>query len=203
MTVRVFQIACLILAMSGCGGDKALSPLSKDAVILAFGDSLTFGTGATPSTSYPAVLAQKTGLQVINAGVPGEVSAAGLQRLPRLLQQHQPDLLVLIHGGNDLLRRQSRTKAASNLEAMIAMARSKGVQVVMVGVPKPGLILSVAEFYEQVADKTDTPIEPDAIADILQYPSNKADAVHPNAAGYRMLAEAVYDLLVDQGAIAN
>lgn len=201
MRVREFLIL-LCLFLSGCGNDQYLSPLPAGSVVLAFGDSLTFGTGAISSASYPEVLQQMTGFDVVNAGIPGEVSAAGLRRLPRLLETHQPDLVVLIHGGNDLLRRQNQSMAARNLESMIALVRESGAQVVMLGVPKPGLLLSPAAFYEEVAEATGTPIDADAIADILQYPSNKSDAVHPNAAGYQMLAEAVYELLDENGAIA-
>ena len=175
--------------------------LSSEATILAFGDSLTYGTGASRSSSYPSVLEELSGRRVVNAGIPGEVSSAGLARLPAVLDEHNPDLMVLIHGGNDMLRRQNLRSAASNLEAMIEVARSRDVGVVMVGVPKPGLILSPAPFYEEVATRTGTPIDADAIADVLQYPANKSDAVHPNADGYRQLAEAVFDLLQDAGAL--
>jgi len=71
----------------------------------------------------------------------------------------------------------------------------------MMGVPKPGLLLSPAEFYEQVATQTNTPADLDAIADILQYPANKSDAVHPNATGYRMLAERVEELIREEGGL--
>lgn len=201
--LRTFRVGLVILLLAGCGGSQQLSPLPRDAVILAFGDSLTYGTGASRSSSYPSVLAQMTGYKVINAGVPGEVTAVGLQRLPGMLEAHDPDLVVLIHGGNDMLRRQNRAAAAKNIEAMIALIRERNAQVVMLGVPQPGLILSTADFYEQVAESTATPIDADALADILQYASNKSDTVHPNASGYRMLAEAVHELLEDNGALTR
>ncbi len=189
------------ILLAACGSDQTLRPLAADAVILAFGDSLTFGTGAGRSESYPSVLGNLTGRTVVNAGVPGEVSAKGLTRLPGLLERHQPDLVVLIHGGNDMLRRQSRSGTADNLRRMIALARESGADVVLLGVPAPGLILSTASFYEEVAESTGTPIDSNALADVLQYPSNKSDPVHPNGKGYRMLAEAVRALLAENGAL--
>ena len=190
-----------LVLLGACGSDQALRPLATDAVILAFGDSLTFGTGAGRNESYPSVLGRMIGRTVVNAGVPGEVTATGLSRLPGLLQQHQPDLVVLIHGGNDMLRRQNRSHAADNLRSMIGLARDSGADVVLLGVPQPGLILRTATFYTDVAESTGTPLDGDVLADILQYTSNKSDPVQPNSRGCRMLAEAVRDLLADHDAL--
>ena len=179
----------------------ALKPLPEDGVVLAFGDSLTFGTGAVTQSSYPVILGQLIDRKVINAGVPGEVTANGLKRLQTVLGETRPDLVVLIHGGNDMLRRHNLKDTATNLKTMIELCRQSGAEVVMLGVPKPGLILSAASFYTTVSEETGTPIDNEVIADILQYPANKSDPVHPNARGYRILAEKVRDLLVETGVV--
>ena len=194
-------LTLLVALLAACGSDITLDPLPRGAVVLAFGDSLTYGTGAAPGRSYPDVLSDMTGLRIVNAGVPGETTTKGLTRLPEALDEFNPDLVILIHGGNDMLRRQSRSGAAANLTRMIELSRDSGAEVVMLAVPAPGLILSPAAFYGEVAENTGTPIDTDALADILQYPSNKADPIHPNAAGYRMLAERVEDLLKETGAL--
>jgi hypothetical protein len=100
-----------------------------------------------------------------------------------------------------MLRRHNLAIAADNLRAMIAMARGKGIDVVMLGVPNPGLLLSPAQFYETVAAETGVPADLDVISDVLQYPANKSDAVHPNAMGYRIMAERIVELLEDEGAL--
>ena len=193
-----------MLLITGCGDPgPSIEPLPDDGVILAYGDSLTYGTGVKREQSYPSILQALTGHRVINAGVPGEVTADGLKRLPGLLDQHQPDLLILIHGGNDMLRKKNLDTAAENLRQMIGMSRSRDIPVVMMGVPNPTIILSTADFYEQVAADLEVPIEIDAIADILQYPGNKSDTVHPNAKGYRMMAESVHALLQSAGALSE
>ncbi len=190
-----------LLLLISCGDHPQVKPLADDAVILAFGDSLTFGTGTARSQSYPARLAEMTSRSVVNAGVPGEVTSNGVKRLPGALDEHRPQLVVLIHGGNDMLRGLGFTRASENLKQMIRMAHDRGIDVVMLGVPKPGLILSAPDFYGQVAADTGVPIDTDAIADILQYPANKSDAIHPNGKGYRMMAERVDALLRTSGAL--
>jgi lysophospholipase L1-like esterase len=197
-------VVVLLLLLPGACGPKTpqLPPLPEDGLVLAFGDSLTYGTGATADDSYPAVLERLIGRPVIRSGVPGEVSAAGLKRLAGTLKRYRPDLLVLCHGGNDILRLNNDDKTAANLRAMVKLARSQGVEVVLIGVPKPGLFLSDgAGFYQRIARDFAIPYAGEILGDILGSPSLKSDAIHPNAAGYRKLAESVAVLLRKSGAI--
>ncbi len=192
----------LALLLAGCSDDSPkLQPLLPDAVILAFGDSLTYGSGSSDGNDYPAVLERLSGMEVINAGIPGELSSSGLSRLPELLENHQPELLILIHGGNDILKKKDLTQTASNLEQMIKLARDANVQVVMMAVPKPGLLLGSAPFYEQVAAKAGIPIDLDTLASMLQRNGTKSDTIHPNNKGYKIMAKNLYQLLIDAGAI--
>lgn len=198
---RSLLFACIFLLSTACDTGPKLDALAPDAVILAFGNSLTFGTGARPAQSYPAVLAELTGRDVINAGAPGEVSKTGLKRLPRWVERHEPDLVVICHGGNDLLRRLGDEQLEQNLRDMVMMLREGGIAVVMLGVPEPGLFLSSADVYEEVADDLDVPLEDDIVPDLLGDNQFKSDQIHPNAKGYRRMAEAVHQLLVDSGAL--
>jgi acyl-CoA thioesterase-1 len=106
-----------------------------------FDDSLTFGTGATLTESYPAILERLVGRRVVNEGIPGEISGEGLVRLPEVLKREKPALLILCHGANDLLRFQDKRQAAANLQAMIRLARKNGTAVVLIAVPAPGITL--------------------------------------------------------------
>ena len=157
----------LLLLFAACSKTPQLAKLPNDAVILAFGDSLTFGTGATPQTSYPAMLEKLIGRRVIGAGVPGEVTAEGLERLPDVIEEENPRLMILCHGGNDLLRKTGEDKAEANLRAMIALAKSKGIQVVMIAVPKPGFTLASPPYYEKIASDLQLPIESKILRSIL------------------------------------
>lgn len=208
MTQSIRRIlAALILvataiSLSGCGDDAPrLNALSQDAVILAFGDSLTYGTGANHKTeSYPAVLANLSRRTVINAGIPGEVSREGLERLGQLLDEYQPDLVLLCHGGNDLIRKLDETALSNNLSEMVAQIRARGAQVVMVSVPKPGIFLKPAVLYSELANELQVPIENDIIAEVESETALKSDPIHPNARGYRIIAEEIHQLLLDSGA---
>ncbi|MGH8503097.1 MAG: GDSL-type esterase/lipase family protein [Gammaproteobacteria bacterium] len=170
-------------------------------MIVAFGDSLTSGSGASTGRTYPDVLADLTHRTVINAGVPGEVSEAGRQRLAGVLVEHSPRLLILIHGGNDLLRGLDDERLRANLAAMLRTARSRNVAVVMLGVPERGLFLNSADLYQELADEFSVPIDTDTLPAILSDRSLKSDTIHPNDKGYRMIAESVYRLLADHGAL--
>jgi len=84
-----FFVALLVLFLAACDRAPTLPKLSSHDVIVAFGDSLTHGTGASDDTAYPAVLASLTRRTVINAGVPGDTTASGLQRLPGVLAEYK------------------------------------------------------------------------------------------------------------------
>ncbi len=188
--------------LSACGESvPALPRLAPDAVVLAFGDSLTHGTGAERHESYPAVLSELIGRQVINAGRPGELSEAGLKRLSALLDRHQPALLILCHGGNDLLRRQSSIQAEENLRQMVFMAKARGIPVVLIGVPAPGLWLSAADHYQKIATDLRLPYQGEVLPEILGENGLKSDMIHPNREGYRIMAASVAALLREAGAI--
>lgn len=195
-------LAALLVLLSACGGGSPkLARLAPDAVVLAFGDSLTFGTGASPGESYPARLESLIGRKVISAGVPGEATAEGLARLPSALEDAKPQLVILCHGGNDFLRKLDDAETANNIRAMVRLARSRGAQVVLVGVPKPGLLPSPADFYPEIAKELGLPYEDSALRKILTDNSLKFDLVHPNATGYARLAEAVAALMKKAGAV--
>ncbi|MBM4181008.1 MAG: arylesterase [Betaproteobacteria bacterium] len=193
--------ALLAALLAGCGGDDpGLPRLGAQDVLLAFGDSLTHGTGAAPEQSYPAQLGALIGRPVVNAGVPGETTEQGLRRLPEVLQRHAPRILLLCLGGNDFLR-GGAASAEANLAAMIELARAQGVAVVLIGVPEPKLLGGVADLYPRLAERYALPFEGEALNQVLRQASLKADPVHPNAQGYARIAQSLAELLREAGAL--
>ncbi len=179
-----------------------MNTLLPHDTILAFGDSITYGHGAGYDESYPAHLSSLTGHKVINAGINGETSDEGLRRLPKLLEDRSIKLIILCFGGNDILRRQSMDTLKNNLKTMIHMAKAKEIDVLLVAVPNISLFgISPLELYEEVAQEEDIPLLSGVLADILSDPALKNDQIHPNALGYKQMAEKIYESLVENGSI--
>jgi len=193
-------IALMCVLIQGCGNSGSLSPVSSSGTILAFGDSLTSGVGVNPEQSYPSVLARLSNRKVINAGISGELTSEGLARLSDVLDETSPELMILLEGGNDILQNKSLQKAKQNLSQMIAIAKEKGVQVVLIGVPEKQLFSSSAAIYAELADEHALVFEPELISTLIKKRSYKSDSVHFNKAGYEKMAEEIYQLLEKEGA---
>ncbi len=182
-------VAVLLGLLVACARSPTIRPLAADAVVVAFGDSLTSGYGAEEGQDYPAALAKLSGWRVINAGIPGELSGMGLGRLPSVLAEHRPALVILCHGGNDILTGAAPAAIAANLDAMIRLCREAGADVLLVAVPQKGFVLKPAAFYAEVAERNGIPCDDRIISKVLSKPPLKSDYVHPNAKGYALIAE--------------
>lgn len=190
----LYSIALLSLALAACN-KPTIRAVTPDTVVMAFGDSLTSGYGASGEASYPATLQALIGCEVINAGISGQDTAQGLRRLPDELEAHQPDLVILCMGGNDMLRKQSEAQTQKNLKEMIELSQSAGADVALIGVPKPGLLLRVPKFYETLAEAYDLPYDDSLLPHILSKNALKSDQIHPNDAGYQLMAERIHALI--------
>ena len=202
LVTLVLSILTSVLLLSSCSQAK-LPVLQSEDVVVAFGDSLTAGYGVDKTQSYPSVLASITGLKVINAGISGETTAEGLERLPEVLETHQPQLVILLEGGNDVLQKVSEPQIKSNLKQMIQLIQQSGAAVLLVGVPEKKVFGSSLELYSELASEHDIPIEEDIVASLMKRLSMKSDYVHFNALGYQAMAQAIYEALQKSGAITN
>ena len=197
---RALLALLLSLFLWACG-DSTLAPLPPGSRILAFGDSLTQGVGVSPAASYPSVLAELTGFEVINAGISGETTVDGLPRLAGELERVDPQFFILIEGGNDILRNLGAPQTKANLAAMLDLAAARNLPVLLVGVPEKNLFSSVAPLYDELADEYPVLYERTLIGDLMRKPRFKSDAVHFNERGYRQMAETIADKLREAGAI--
>ena len=184
--------------------NRKMNSLLPDDTILALGDSLTYGHGAGHNESYPALISSLSGYKVINAGMNGETSEEGLRRLPKLLEDRSVKLMILCFGGNDILRKKPMDSLKQNLKTMIQMAKEKKIGVLLVAVPNISLFgLSPLALYEEVADEENIPLVSGVLAEILGNPALKSDQIHPNALGYKQMAEKIYESVVENGWLAH
>ena len=195
--VRVAGAGLLAAALAGCGRDKKTAqPVPPGSTVLALGDSLTFGTGASAETCYPTVLAVLTGWNVVNAGVPGDTSAQALARLPALLAEHQPKLVIVSIGGNDFLRKLPESDTRTHVHAICKQSLAAGAQVLLVAVPRATVAAALGQMtdhalYAEVAKDLKIPLQREAWGEVLAQPDLRADAVHANARGYAQFARSV------------
>ncbi len=201
---KIFSLLLLSLVLAACTSEK-VPTLPKDAVVVILGDSLSYGTGAAEGEDYPTLLAENTGWTIINAGVPGDTTADGLIRLPALLEEYRPQLLMIALGGNDFLRRTPNAQTITNLKAIIQQAKSKDTQVLLIAIPEFSPVkaafggLPDHPLYEKIAEETQVLLIEDTFTDVLSKNSLKADQIHPNAEGYREVEAQLRESLSELG----
>jgi lysophospholipase L1-like esterase len=203
---RGLLAAAALAPLAGCGRQAPRhAALPAGSTVLALGDSLTFGTGAPPDAAYPTRLAALTGWNVVNAGVPADTSAQARARLPGLLAEHAPKLVLLSIGGNDLLRQVPEEEARRNIAAMLDEIRAAGAQAVLIGVPRPALMAALLRslddhpLYAELAETQRVPVFASGWATVLSDPALKADQIHANAAGYERFARDLHAFLKAAG----
>ncbi len=170
-----------------------VSKLNENNTILAFGDSITYGFGADSHESYPYILSQLTNKNIINAGMNGDTSAEGLQRLPAILKDDSIKLMLLCFGGNDIIQKQPLSEIKSNLKKMIQMAKAKNIKVILISVPNLSLFgLDPLDLYDEIANEENIELIEGLLSHVLSRSSLKSDYIHPNSKGYRYIADKIH-----------
>ena len=202
LVLAISTLACLLAA---CGDSKGqYAPLPPGSIVLALGDSITQGVGANAQAAWPVLLATQSGWQVINAGVSGDTSEQALARLPALLREHRPALVIVSIGGNDFLRRQPDSATRANIDAILNAIAQDGSQAVLIGVPALGLGAALGmpsdhDLYAELAQKHKVPLLSGAWGEVMRESRWMSDQVHPNAQGYAEFAERLRNFLTNQG----
>lgn len=191
---RYMPVLLLVVAAAACSS-RGGEPVPPGAVVLVLGDSISAGYRLSPEEAWPARLAERTGWSVVNGGVSGDTTGEARARLPALLDAHQPILVIVELGGNDMLRRVPLSEARENLEGIVSEIREAGARPVLMAIPQPSVTgavfqsLSDAPIYEELAAQLKVPLLDDVVSEVLSDPALKLDHLHPNAEGSRVLAE--------------
>lgn len=200
----VLLFSCLLAACKEAPKYQALAP---GAVVLAFGDSVTHGTGAGSGEDYPARLAQRSGWRVVNAGIPGDTAAAAKSRIEAALQETNPAMVIVELGGNDFLRRRAEGEVKEDLRAILQAVKKSGATPVLVAVPQFAIVLvgslSDSAIYAELAKEEKVLLVEEVFSDVLSDASLRADRIHPNANGYRKLADGIATILSKAGLLLS
>lgn len=207
---HLLALASATALLAACGRKRPpkAQPVAAGSTVLALGDSLTSGVGADTAAAYPAVLHELTGWQVINGGVSGDTTAQALTRLPALLSEHQPALVIVSIGGNDFLRQMSAATAKSNIKDICGAATASGAQAMLVAVPQFSLLaastgqLTDHPLYAELAEELKLPLHENGWSEVLVNSDLRSDQVHANAKGYREFAKGLVLRLRTSGLLA-
>lgn len=195
LTLAFASAALILLSLAACSPPTPANSPPQNSTICIFGDSLVAGVGAEDHESYPAQLAELTGHTVIAVGTSGDTTAQALQRIARV--QDQPyGIIIVTLGGNDIIRRVPWDETRENLRQLFQKLQETGAVVAYTGVIGP-LNFSRDKKYRKLCEEEGVFYISDILDGILSDPRLKADDVHPNAAGYRLMAERVADALRD------
>jgi lysophospholipase L1-like esterase len=169
---------------------EAARPTSGSTVV-AFGDSLVAGRGATPAADLVSVLSKRLGVPIINAGHSGDTSGAALARLDSDVLRRNPRVVIVLLGGNDYLRRVPASETFANLQTIVERIRQRGSAVVLVGVAVGLMSDPYRTQYEALARRTSAGLVPDILGGIIGHTDLMSDSIHPNDRGYAMMADRI------------
>ncbi|OHB25665.1 MAG: hypothetical protein A2542_03630 [Parcubacteria group bacterium RIFOXYD2_FULL_52_8] len=162
----------------------------KGDTIVAFGDSLVQGVGATEGNDFVSVLSRQIGKPIKNSGKSGDTTATALARVGEVLA-HDPDIVLVLLGGNDYLRRVPQETTFANLQQIVATLQAKGALVVVLGV-RGGLLHDSREAkFAQLAKEMQAAYVPNVMAGLFGNERYMSDAIHPNDLGYQAIADKV------------
>ena len=163
--------------------------------IIAFGDSLTFGTGASSGMDYPSQLSKMITRPVINAGRPGDTAASALARVEKDVLAHSPDIVLITLGGNDLKNGVDADTAINNLKMIVNLIHNQGARVIIGGLHFPFRDRGYGRGYQKLADETGAVLIPNILEGIMGNRQLMSDPIHPNDAGYKVIAERFYEAI--------
>lgn len=191
--LRFFGVVIFcVFALMGCAKKEIKNIDSKGKNIICFGDSLTFGYGATGGEDYPYALAKMVNRPLINMGVDGDTTIEALKRLKSDVLDRDSLLVIVEFGGNDFLRKIPREITVKNVEEMIEKIQAQQAMVAIVDISAGIFLREYRQAFRNIARKKGAIFIPSILNGIITNPDMRSDFLHPNANGYKTIAERIY-----------
>lgn len=187
----VVSFAMLAVLFASCSKREIKNINSKGQNIICFGDSITLGYGAGAGEDYPSALAKSVNKSVLNMGVDGETSEEALKRLNADVLDREPLLVIIEFGGNDFLRKITKEATMRNIKEMVHKIHKQGAMVAIADISAGMFLADYREELSKIAKETGAIFIPDILNGIITNPSMKSDFLHPNGAGYQLIAQKV------------
>lgn len=186
-----FSIVLLISVLMGCSPRVANLDSTGESIV-CFGDSITKGIYIGSGNDYPSVLGQKVAWPVINAGASGDTTHDALKRIEADVLAHNPRMVIVMLGGNDFLRKIPLEKTLANIDTIVVKIQEHGAVVVLAALRLGLLKDNYTKKFKNIAKKRGALFVPNIMKGILTNPKLKYDQIHPNAEGYRLIADRIY-----------
>jgi lysophospholipase L1-like esterase len=167
------------------------------STIVAFGDSLVEGRGATPGQDFVSLLSRRLAVPIVNAGRSGDTAVAALSRLDVAVLSRNPRVVIVLLGGNDFLRRVPTSETFRSLSTIVERIRERGAAVILIGVSVGVIADPYAGEYEALARRTSSGFVPDILDDIIGHTDRMSDSIHPNDRGYQLIADRIEPVVRD------
>ena len=180
------------LGLSGCVNSSIKNIEARGYNIICFGDSITMGYGVDPGQDYPSFLARLVNLRVINAGIDGETSTEAIQRVETDVLNKDPLLVIVEFGGNDFLKKVPLEETLKNTENIVKKILASGAMVAIADVSANVVMENYRKGFKRLSKQYGTIFIPELLNGIITNPAFKSDFIHPNPAGYRVIAHRVY-----------
>jgi len=190
-------IGCCLLAffLTGCAKRGVKNLDSQGTNIICFGDSITFGYGAGQGEDYPTALAKLVRAPVLNKGIDGDTTSEALKRLQSDVLDREPLVVIIEFSGNDFLRKIPKEITIGNIREMIKRCQSRRAMVVVADISAGLFLKEYRGLLSKLAKEEGAIFISSILGGIITNPSLKSDFLHPNARGYKLIAERIYHAL--------
>jgi acyl-CoA thioesterase-1 len=185
----------LLTTLAGCAKREIKNIDSKGASIICFGDSITFGYGVASAEDYPTALAKLVTIPVINMGIDGDTSIEALKRLESDVLERDPLLVIIEFGGNDFLRKIPQDVTLKNVKEMVEKIQARGAMAAVVDISAGMFLAEYRRAFDKLAKEKGALYIPSIFSGIITNPRLKSDFIHPNAEGYKLIAQRIYQTI--------